>query len=146
MHRGVRPSLPEKFRGELFSLLRARLACYPYGMDNWHGTRYSSRSFETARHPAHTAEIIFDGTNPRVDASRLKTTTYGINRSFRLYSLSQNCAILTPPFATVWAAATAAGELGRCGIQAWSAASAHRRCNVPGNRLRSSRGRTPTSG
>jgi hypothetical protein len=39
-------------------------------------------------------EIIFDGTKLALERSRPKTTTYGINCGFRLYSIGQNRAQL----------------------------------------------------
>src|SRR5208283_1010581 len=76
---------------ELFSLPLPDLACYAYGMHNRHDAPPSPGSSEIGRCPLH-AEIIFDGTKLPIERNRPKTTTGGMNCSFRLYSISQNRA------------------------------------------------------
>src|SRR5216683_1913478 len=74
------------------------LAWYLYGMDSRHDAPHSPASPEIAS-LTHPAKTIFDGTKLRLEPSRRKTTTDGINRRFRLNSMDQNCAIRTPTLA-----------------------------------------------
>jgi hypothetical protein len=72
-------------------------------MTNRHHVRHPQSSDEVARSP-FSAKTIFDKTKLSVVAAAPKTTTYGINRPFRLNSTRQNCAIRSlfldrePPF------------------------------------------------
>src|SRR6266850_8168157 len=80
--------MPQKFRGELFSLTRAHYAWYPYDMHNCHPTPPSPASAELARPPL-PSKTIFDGTKLSVERRRPKTTTNGINSPFRLFSMTR---------------------------------------------------------
>src|ERR1035437_9854736 len=76
---------------ELFSLPPPDLVCYAYAMVNRQDVPYLPGlpgSPEIGRPPL-SAEIIFDGTKLAIEGSRPKTTTNGINCSFRPYSISQ---------------------------------------------------------
>jgi hypothetical protein len=61
-------------------------------MANRHHVRHSQPSAEVARSP-FSAKTIFDKTKLSVVVAALKTTTNGINRPFRLNSMSPNYAI-----------------------------------------------------
>jgi hypothetical protein len=89
------PLVPQKFRGELFTLMAPHPAWYPYRMDNLDDAAHSPASAETARSPFST-KTIFDGTKLSVVEAAPKTTTNGINRPFRPNSMRQNCAIRSP--------------------------------------------------
>jgi len=93
LRQGVTP-WPQKFRGELFTLTPPNCACYFFGMDCHHAPD-SPYSPELARPPLRT-KTFFDETKLRLDPRRPKTTTYGINSRFRLFSLIQNCTSLSP--------------------------------------------------
>src|SRR5712692_6357153 len=72
--------------------------CYPYAMDNCHDAPHSQSSPKIARPPLPT-KIIFDGTNPRIEPRRPKTTTYGRKCPFQPDSINQKCATFNPTFA-----------------------------------------------
>jgi hypothetical protein len=74
----ILPSL----RDEPFSLTPPDFACYAYPMVNRQDVPYSHRSPKIGR-PLRLAEIIFDGTKLAIERSRPKTTTDGMNCSFR---------------------------------------------------------------
>jgi hypothetical protein len=76
------------FWDELFSLPPPDLVCYAYAMVNRQDVPYSPGSPEIGR-GLLPAEIIFDGTKLALEGSRPKTTTNGINCSFRPHSISQ---------------------------------------------------------
>jgi len=82
------------FRDELFSLPPLDLVCYAYAMVNRQDVPYSPGSPKIGR-GLLPAEIIFDGTKLAIEGSRPKTTTIGINCSFRPYSISQKKATIT---------------------------------------------------
>src|SRR5882672_9857198 len=64
--------------------------CYGYATDNCH--RHSPASPEIARLPLPT-KVIFDGTKLSVVRRRPKTTTYGRNRAFGLFLITQDRAL-----------------------------------------------------
>src|ERR1700687_5013224 len=64
-------------------------------MDDHHDAPHSP-AFPQIERPLHPTKTIFDKTKLSVEGRRLKTTTYGINRAFRLNSTRQNCAIRDP--------------------------------------------------
>jgi hypothetical protein len=76
-------------RDELFSLMPTDLACYPYAMRQ--DAPYSPDSHRIGRYPL-ALKTTFDGTKLRLEGSRPKTTTGGMNCSFQLFSVSQNRA------------------------------------------------------
>jgi len=63
-------------------------------MDNRHDAPYSPGSPELGQH--YPAKINFDGTKLRIERSRPKTTTYGMNCYFQADSISQNRAESRP--------------------------------------------------
>ena len=77
------------FGGELFSLPAPDFACYAYSMVNRQDVPCSPASPAIGRPPL-AANINFDGTKLRLEGSRPKTTTNGMNCYFPLYSISQN--------------------------------------------------------
>jgi hypothetical protein len=79
------PLVPQKFRGELFTLTPPNCACYFFGMGNCHHALDSPYSLELA-HPPLRTKTIFDETKLRLDPRRPKTTTYGINSRFSALS------------------------------------------------------------
>src|SRR5882757_6087479 len=56
---------------------------------------HPSTSPKIARPPLRT-KTIFDGTNPRLEPRRSKTTTYGRKCPFQLNSISQKCTTFSP--------------------------------------------------